>query len=150
MAQTLLDTELNNVLSNSPYAALESVQNAIKVARNNKDIQYQKYVKIMTERFNSNKHQKHYNRGDTVAYYVGDEASNNKKLQRRFTGPWKVLGALPQRNNVYYIENPENGDKLACHVKHLKKYYPAKFVPLIDKLRAERQTMHDASKINHK
>ena len=113
------------------------MQVQLELAKQTRDANYDDYVIIMKENFNEGKVQDSFQVGDLVAYYIGDRSSTNQKLQRRFTGPWKITRRIPECENTVEIEH-EDGTKFACHVSMLKRYYAHKFVPLLELTKSER------------
>ena len=151
LAQDYLDTEIVDLFANTTYVDIvRQSQAAISLARRTRDDNYDRYVIISTENFDIDKYTDDFEVGDTVAYYCGDRSGVNKKLRRRFTGPWTIIARVPNRSNVVTITNPENGDTLSVHVKMLKRYYKEQFIPYSEMLRQEKEAMQRELIAEHK
>ena len=120
----------------SKYELVKQLRVLLNSAKQQKDAKHEKYVIIMKDYHDLNKTEDDFEIGDLVAYYVGDRASTNKKLQLRFSGPWRVLKRL--HHNTLVIKNTDDGEKLACHVCMLKHYHKGKFTPLSEYERSKK------------
>ena len=133
---TLDEIENDNLFSQSKHEIIKLLKAQLKLAQTTHDTNYDKYVIIMKRNYDSNKHQDAFEVGDLVAYYIGDRASTNIKLQRRFSGPWRIMRRV--KHNTTQIKNIETGETFACHVAMLKRYYASEFVPLLELEATER------------
>ena len=134
---TLETIQQEDLFHGSKLKIIKNLQVQLELAKAARDSKHKDYVIIMKKNYDASRHQDAFQVGDLVAYYIGDRASTNKKLQRRFTGPWTILARLKNARNTVLIENSD-GTKFACHVGMLKKYYPQDFVPLAELDKSER------------
>ena len=112
----------------------------LDTAEERKKRNHEKYVIIMKDNYDVDKYGDNWKVGDLVAYYIGERTGqHSRKLRKRFSGPWKVIERIKDRNNVVVkIQNEKTGNTLCCHVSMLKKYYPEGFVPLLKVRESER------------
>ena len=120
----------------STYEIRRQIQLLIAQTHERYHDKYDKYVIIMKDNYDLDKYNDYFKIGDLVAYYIGDRSATNKKLRKRFTGPWKIISRL--RHNTVRIKNLIDGKEIATHVGMLKKYYAKGFTPLIEIEKSER------------
>ena len=140
LARTELDKLPSDFDTKAKLNVVDQIKNMIRLAENKHKINHQKYVIYMKEQFDIDKYDETHKIGDLVAYYIGDvDVGNKKKLQRKFSGPFKVtkivrhntveIEKLKQPGDIVQIENKITGDKFACHTSMLKLYHRDHFIP---------------------
>ena len=103
------------------------------------DEKYNDYVIIMKDNVDINQKPDSYSEGDLVAYFIGDRSSTNRKIRRRYSGPWKIEARL--RHNCLVIVNLLDGTRIATHVSMLKPYKDHYFTTWTDVLKTERSKL---------
>ena len=120
----------------SKYEIKRQLQYLIEQTHERYNHRYDKYVIIMKDNYDIDKHDDYFQVGDLVAYYIGDRSATNKKLRKRFTGPWVIVERL--RHNTVKIVNLIDNKEIATHVSMLKRYYKKGFTPLVEIEKSER------------
>ena len=136
LARQLHDDLPNDFDKQSQFEIRKQLRLLIEQTHERYHDKYDKYIIIMKDNYDLDKHDDYFKVGDLVAYYIGDRSATNKKLRKRFTGPWKIIARL--RHNTVRIKNLIDGKEIATHVGKLKKYYPKGFTPLIEIRKSER------------
>ena len=112
---------LKNMRDNRDYKKafkqIDNINNALAQIRKQYNHDHNRYVWIMKRNYDINKKDELYQVGDLVAYYIGDRARTNQKLQARFSGPW-VITKLGK--NSAKIVHKETGESMVSHFKMLK------------------------------
>jgi hypothetical protein len=134
-ANQQLDIIEKSEFGTSKYQLVNQLRAQLKLVHDRHANKNEKYLIDLKIKYDLDKSEDNFVVGDLVVYYIGDRASNNKKLQRRLSGPWKVLERV--RHNVLRIKNESNDDELACHVGMLRKYVRGEFTPAIEKIITE-------------
>ena len=60
-----------------------------------------------------------------MVYYIGDRDIPLRKIQKKWSGPWRVLKHLYP--NKVEIQHTKNGTKEEAHVSRIKKYHKKHF-----------------------
>ena len=141
LARELYTDLPSNYGKQSYFEIVNQLRVAIETTQQRYDDKWDKYIIILKDNFDIDKYHDNYSIGDLVAYFTGDRASTNKKLRRRFTGPWKIVDRL--RDNVLVIENKTDGERIATHATMLKPYYADHFVPYSELLKSQRSKLLD-------
>jgi transposase InsO family protein len=113
---------------NSKFELIKLLESKIKLAQSHRDANYKKYIIIMKRNYDKHKYEHPFKINDLVAYYIGDRASTNHTIQRRFTGPWKIIGFVNKVTATIY--NEATKEKFSCHICMLKHYYQHDFIPI--------------------
>ena len=103
------------------------------------DDRYDKYIIIIKDNYDIDHSDDSFQKDDLVAYFIGDRSSTNKKLRKRYSGPWKIIELL--RHNTVVIENLDDKKRLATHTSMLKPYYKEHFTPWIETLKSNRSKL---------
>ena len=121
---------------NSHFEIVKQLKLIIEQTQERYNEKYDKYVIIMKDNYDIDKCNDSYKIGDLVAYYVGDRSATNRKIRRRFTGPWQIIQRL--HHNTVVIRNQLDGTTFPTHVCMLKRYYKHQFIPLCEIEKSER------------
>ena len=136
LARKLHDNLPSDFDQKSLFEVKRQLQHIIEQTHERYHEKYDKYVIIMKDNYDIDKHHDYFKINDLVAYYIGDRAATNKKLRCRFTGPWKVIERV--RHNTLKIKNLIDGKEITTHVGMLKRYYEKHFTPLDEIEKTER------------
>ena len=138
--ETLDQIKEEHLFDQSKLEIINALEVQLALARQRRDENYEKYVIIMKRNYDESRFSHSFAVGDLVAYFVGDRAHTNHKLQRRFTGPWEVIQVFNDgdNQNTVRIKNVATGEEFACHVCMIKHYYKEGFVPLLELSKSDR------------
>ena len=112
----------------------------IELTQQRYDERYDKYIIIIKDNYDIDHFDDSYQKDDLVAYFIGDRSSTNKKLRKRYSGPWKIIERL--RHNTVLLENVDDPkQRLATHTSMLKPFYKEHFKPWIETLKSNRSKL---------
>ena len=133
-AEKMLDKATHDYDRKTKLEIVEQIRFRINQLRNRKDKNHAKYVLRMKENYDLDKIDHSYKLGDLVAYYIGKRSGVNKKMHKRFAGPYRIVSCL--RDNVVKIQLKDQSDEpMMVHVSMIKPYNDQKFIPEMDHIR---------------
>ena len=108
--------ELNDVIGMRKIKSqiVKQIKTMLELAQNRHSENYKKYIIYMKKQYDKDKYDVTYNKGDLVAYFVGDKTVGNvRKLSRKYTGPWIVISQ--KRHNCVKIQHTVTKQTLVVH-----------------------------------
>ena len=140
-----LPTDYDNA---SKYQIVKQIKTMLELAQNRHSENYKKYIIYMKKQYDKDKYDVTFNKGDLVAYFVGDKTVGNvRKLSRKYTGPWTVISQ--KRHNCVKIQHTVTKQTLVVHTGMLKTYNEQHFIPYLE-IQRSKLAKKKARKNKHK